>query len=144
MKLNLNPYLFFNGNCEQAFKLYERVLGGKIEMMMPHAGSPAEKDVPPEWRDKIMHAKLTFGDNVLMASDAPPQHAQHPQGFSVNISVPDFSTGERIFRELAEGGAVKQAYGKTFWAEGFGMLVDRFGIPWMVNVEHAAKLEKSA
>src|SRR5438067_9617435 len=98
--------------------------------MMKHAGTPAEKDVPPEWRDKIMHAKLSFGDNVLMGSDAPPQHAQHPQGFFVNISVPDFATGERIFNALVDGGAVKQAYGKTLWAEGFGMLVDRFGTPW--------------
>lgn len=144
MKLNLNPYLFFNGNCEEALKTYERVLGGKIDFLTRHAGSPAEKEVPAEWRDKILHARLSFGDSVLMASDAPLQHRQNPQGFFVNINVPDTAAGERIFQALAEAGSVKQAYAKTFWAEGFGMLVDRFGTPWMVNVQPAAQLEKSA
>jgi len=143
MRLNLNPYLFFNGNCEEALQTYERVLGGKIENLVKHKDSP-DKNVPAGWGDKVLHGRFTIGDNVLMVSDAPPQHAQNPQGFFVNINVPDSATGERIFNALAQGGSVKQAYGKTFWTEGFGMLVDRFGIPWMINVEHAARLEKTA
>jgi PhnB protein len=72
--MQLNPYLVFNGNCEAAFKFYEKVLGGKIEAMLPHEGTPAAEHVPPEWRNKIMHARLSVGDKVLMGSDAPPDH----------------------------------------------------------------------
>ena len=133
--MQLNPYLLFNGQCEAAFKLYQQVLSGKIVAMMPHAGSPAEGQVPPEWRDKIMHARLVFGDNVLMGSDAPPGHFEQPKGFSVSIRVEDPKDAERIFHALAENGTVKMPLQKTFWAIRFGMLVDRFGIPWMINCE---------
>src|SRR5258707_548238 len=86
--MQLQPYLHFNGDCETAFKYYERVLGGKIEAMMTHAGTPAEQHVPAEWRDKILHARLVVGDAVLMASDSPPGHYQKPQGFTVLIQDP--------------------------------------------------------
>ena len=82
--MQLNPYLFFNGQCEEAFKFYAQVLGGKIDGMLTHAGTPAEQQVPAEWRDKIMHARLIVGDQVLMASDAPPDHYEKPSGFSVS------------------------------------------------------------
>lgn len=145
MKLDLNPYLFFNGDCEEALKLYERVLGAKVEFLTRHAGSPAESHVPADWRDKVLHVRFSIGESVLMASDAPPGHqADKAQGFSVNINVPDVATGERIFNALAEGGKVQMPYGKTFWADGYGMLTDRFGIPWMVNCQPARELEKSA
>src|SRR5712664_3008892 len=84
--MQLNTYLTFNGQCEAAFKFYEQCLGGKIVAMITHAGSPAEGHVPTEWRDKIMHARLTVGDSVLMGSDAPPGHQQEAKGFSVNIA----------------------------------------------------------
>lgn len=131
--MQLNPYLLFNGTCEEAFKFYEQTLGGKIESMMKHAGTPAEKDVPPEWRDKVLHASMKVGDAVIMASDAPPGHYSQPQGFSVSISLEDTAKGERIFNALAENGTTQMPFGKTFWADGFGMCVDRFGIPWIVN-----------
>lgn len=133
--MQLNPYLTFNGQCEAAFKFYERCLGGKIEAMMPHAGTPAEEHVPVEWRDKIMHARLAVGDGVLMGSDAPPERYEKPRGFSVSLQIKDPAQAERAFHALAEGGAVQMPIQATFWAARFGMLVDRFGTPWMINCD---------
>lgn len=133
--MQLNPYLVFNGECEAAFKFYAKCLGGKIEAMMTHAGTPAEQHVPPEWRDKILHARMVVGDAVLMASDAPPDRYQKPQGFSVSIQINNQAEGERIFRALSENGSVQMPFEQTFWASRFGMCVDQFGIPWMVNCE---------
>jgi PhnB protein len=140
--MQVNTYLYFDGQCEAAFKFYEKLLGGKIVAMMPHTGTPAENTVPAEWRNKIIHARMEIGDQVLMGSDAPPPHQQLPQGFSVNIGVSDPAEAERIFRALEENGKVKVPFAETFWARRFGMLVDRFGIPWMVNCEK--NVEKAA
>jgi PhnB protein len=132
--MQINPYLLFNGQCEEAFKFYERCLGGKIEALIPHEGTPAEKGVPTEWRKKILHARLVAKDGqVLMGSDAPPERYQKPQGFSVTIGFHDPKEGERVFNALAEKGQVHMPYQATFWAKGFGMLVDRYGTPWMIN-----------
>jgi PhnB protein len=136
--MQLNPYLLFNGQCEAAFKFYEKCLGGKIVTMQPHAGTPAEGQVPAEWRSKILHARMTVGDQVLMASDAPPDRYQQPQGFSVTLQMNDPAKAESTFHALAENGKVQMPIQQTFWAARFGMLVDRFGIPWMVNCEKAA------
>lgn len=137
--MELSTYLLFNGNCEEAFKFYEKTLGGKIEMMMPHEGSPAEASVPPEWRKKILHARMIVGNNVLMASDAPPAHApKQLEGFSVSLMLNDPIEAERIFRALEEKGKVQMPFQQTFWAFRFGMVTDRFGVPWMVNCEKAA------
>ena len=133
--MQLNPYLFFNGQCETAFKFYAELLGGKIIAMMTHAGTPAENQVPLEWREKIIHARMVIGDQLLMGSDAPPGHFQQPQGYSVSLLVDEPEDAERIFHTLAENGTVKMPLQKTFWAIRFGMLVDRFGIPWMINCE---------
>ncbi len=131
--MQLSQYLLFNGECEAAFKFYERILDGKMEGMMTYAGSPAAEQVPEEWRGKILHARMTVGNTALMASDAPPERYEKPQGFSVAIHLKDAADGERVFNALNEGGTVKMPFGKTFWSPGFGMCVDRFGIPWMVN-----------
>jgi PhnB protein len=133
--MQLNPYLLFNGQCEEAFRFYADCLDGKIDAMMTHAGSPAEEHVPAEWRNKILHARLLIGDQALMASDAPPGRYSQPQGFSVSIQLKDRAEGEQIFNALAQGGKVTMPFEQTFWAKGFGMCVDRFGIPWMVNCE---------
>jgi len=133
--MQLNPYLLFNGTCEEAFKFYEKVLGGKIEAMMTHAGTPMESHTPPEWRNKILHARMSVDGNVLMASDAPPGRFSPPQGFSVSLSMKNPADGERVFNALGEGGNVGMPFQKTFWAAGFGMVTDRFGIPWMINCE---------
>jgi len=133
--MQLNPYLLFNGNCAEAFKFYEETLGGKIESMFPYKGSPAAEHAPPEFGDKIMHATISIGDEKLMGSDAPPGHYEQPKGISVSISLNDREKGERIFNALAQGGTTTMPFSKTFWADGFGMCTDRFGIPWMVNCE---------
>jgi PhnB protein len=133
--MQLNPYLTFNGQCETAFKFYERSLGGKIEAMLPHAGTPVEEHVPAEWRSKILHARLIVGDQALMGSDAPPERYEQPKGFSVSLQTKDPAEAERIFSALATNGTVRMPLQKTFWAARFGMLVDQFGIPWMINCE---------
>jgi len=135
--MQLNPYLLFNGQCEAAFKFYEKILGGKIVAMMPHEGTPAAGQVSPEWRKKILHARLSVGDEVLMGSDAPPDRYEPMKGFSVTLGIDDPKEAERIFHALAENGAVRMPIEKTFWAERFGMLVDKFGTPWMINCERA-------
>jgi PhnB protein len=135
--MRLNSYVHFNGQCEAAFKFYAQVLGGKIESMMTFAGSPMEGHVPPEWHSKILHAHLTVGDDALMGSDAPPDRFKQPAGFFVSILVKDPAEAERVFHALAEKGTVGMPIGPTFWSVRFGMLVDQFGIPWMVNCEQA-------
>jgi PhnB protein len=131
--MQLISYLTFNGQCEEAFRFYEQSLGGQIESMMPHSGSPMENHVPAEWKDKIMHARLTVGGATLMGSDAPPDRYEAPKGSWVHIGLEDAAEADRIFQILSEGGSINMPIQKTFWASRFGMLVDRFGTPWMVN-----------
>jgi PhnB protein len=138
--MQVTPYLNFNCDCEAAFRFYERVLGGKIEAMMTHGESPIAGEVPPNWHSRILHARLVIGDAVLMASDSPPEMYQQPQGLFVSIGLQDVADAERIFHALAEGGSVTMPIEKTFWAERFGMLVDRYGIPWMINCANAEGL----
>ena len=133
--MRVNPYLLFDGRCEEAFKFYEQTLGGKIEAMMPHEGTPAAEHAPAAWGKKILHASLKVNDQSLMGSDAPPEHYVKPQGFSVALHFKDVKEGERIFNALAKNGTVKMPFQKTFWSPGFGMLVDQFSVPWMVNCE---------
>jgi PhnB protein len=129
----LNAYLFYNGNCEAAFKYYEKVLGGKIEFMLRADEGPADMKPEPGFEKKIMHARMAIGSNLLMASDAPAGHFHKPQGFAVSVTVPDLAEAEKTFKALAEGGAENMPFGKTFFSKGFGMCVDQFGQPWMVN-----------
>ena len=135
--MKINAYLVFSGQCEEAFQLYAKVLGGKIEAMIRHEGTPAESQVPAEWRSKIMHAYLTVNGESIMGSDAPPAHATKPAGFSVSVTVTDPNEAERIYRGLVEGGTERMPIQQTFWSPKFGMLVDRFGIPWMINTAPA-------
>jgi PhnB protein len=130
--MQVNPYLYYNGNCEAALKFYGKVLGAKIEMMMTHESAPESMPIPPEWKKKIMHARLSIDGEVIMASDAPPGRFHQPQGFSVSLQVEDPADAERKFKALSEGGSVNMPFAATFFAKGFGMCVDRFGIPWMV------------
>ncbi len=137
--MELNPYLMFNGQCEAAFKFYEKSLGGKIVAIQTFGDSPMAEKVLPEWRDKIIHARLVAAGKVLMGSDAPPpDHFEQPKGFAVSIGVADPADADRIFNALSENATVQMPIQKTFWSVRFGMLVDQFGIPWMVNCEQAA------
>ena len=133
--MQMNPYLFFDGTCEKAFKFYEQVLGGKIVAMFPYEGGPPSDDLPADFKKKIMHARLIAGDTVLMGSDAPPAQREPMKGFSVSLQVPEPTDAERIFAALAQNGTVKMPIGETFWAQRFGMLTDQFGTPWMINCE---------
>jgi PhnB protein len=136
--MQLNPHLSFNGQCEEAFKFYQQCLGGNIQTMMTYGDSPMADQVPSEWRDKVIHATLIVGETALMGADVPPDRYEEPRGFSVTIQINDPADAERIFRSLSEDGTVHMPLRETFWAARFGMLVDRFGIPWMVNCGQAA------
>lgn len=129
-----NTYLNFPGNCEEAFNFYAKVLGGKILMMMKAEGEML-KQCGPDFAGKIMHTRMTVGAAVVMGSDSPAAFYQQPQGFSINVGVDDPAEAERIYAALAEGGNKVMPIAETFWAKRFGMCVDRFGTPWMVNCE---------
>jgi PhnB protein len=131
----LSPYLHFRGDCEAAFKFYEKVLGGKIVRMSRFSETPMAEQMPAEMRNQIIHVSMTVGKIVLMGSDAPPDRYSPPNGFSICLGIDKPADAERIFHALAEKGTVQMPIQKTFWAERYGMLVDRFGVPWMVNCE---------
>ncbi len=133
--MQVSPYILFNGQCEEAFKFYEKTLAGKIEAIFPFEGTPAVGQVPAEWHKKVLHASIHVGDQVIMGSDPPPGRYQQPQGFSVSLNVKDPAEAERVFKALAENGKVTMPIQETFWALRFGMAVDRFDIPWMINCE---------
>ncbi|MBY0382433.1 MAG: VOC family protein [Xanthobacteraceae bacterium] len=130
------PYLFFNGTCEDALNFYEKTLGAKAVFMMRYKDMPAETGHSPEVQAKIAHVRFTIGDDVIMASDAPPDRFNKPQGFDINLSIATPEEADRIFAALSEGAqAIHMPIAETFWAHRFGSLVDKFGIPWMVNCE---------
>ena len=133
--MQVSPYLSFNGQCEAAFRLYEQCLGARIGTLFRYAGSPMADQVPDNWQDKVMHGTLTIGELVLMGGDVAPLSYEEPRGFSLSIQIADPAEAERIFGELAEDGTIRVPLEKTFWALRFGMVVDRFGIPWLINCE---------
>ena len=130
--MQVNTYLNFDGDCEEAFKFYEKCFGGKIEGILHWAGSPVAEQAPREWGEKVLHAGLRIGDGSLLGCDCPPGTYKTPQGFGVPLTVEDKDKAECIFEALAEGGEVQMPLEKTFFAEHFGMVRDRFGIPWMI------------
>jgi len=137
--MQIVPHLNFNGECEAAFRYYERFLGGKIEMMMPHEGTPAAEHVGAEWAKKIIHARMKIGDTSLMGADAPPGRYTKPAGFTVSVQTKTPEEADRAFLALADGGTVQMPIGETFFSKRFGMVTDRFGIPWMVNCEQPVR-----
>ena len=135
--MQLSPYLGFNGQCEAAFKLYQECLGGTLQFKMTWGESPMADQVPSEWRDKIIHATLIVGETALLGADSLPDQYEEPRGISVTIPTTDLAESERIFATLSEGGRVTMPLQKTFWSPAFATLVDRFGIPWIINCEQA-------
>ena len=133
--MEVNPYLNFKGQCEEAFTFYAQTFGGTIEAMIPHAGTPAAEHVGPDQQEKIMHARLKVGDAVFLGSDAPIQQYEKPAGFFVSLGIDQPAEADRVFGALQEGGQVVMPLERTFWAERFGMLIDRFGTPWMINCQ---------
>ncbi|HLU24622.1 MAG TPA: VOC family protein [Longimicrobiales bacterium] len=130
--MRLIPYLNFDGTCAEAFRFYERVLGGQAQIMRM-GDTPMAPDLPPEVHDRIMHAYLEAGGAVLMGSDTPLGQSVKPEGLAVALTTEDPAEAERIFNELADGGTITMPIQQTFWAQRFGMLVDRYGIPWLIN-----------
>ena len=133
--MQVNPYLSFKGQCEAAFKFYEQCLGGQLGAIYRYAGSPMSDQVPADWQDKIMHGSITIGGQRLQAADVGPGQYESPQGFSLTLQIKSAADAERMFEALASGGQVRLPLEKTFWAERFGMVTDRFGVPWIVNCE---------
>ena len=129
--MKIESYIFFTDQCAEAMRFYEKALGGKIEAMMKYGDSPAGPHNPPEMADKVIHARLVVGDAVLMASDGP--EAESRKGFAVTLQVDTVAEADRLFNALSEGGTVTMPIGETFFSKRFGMLIDRFGVPWMVN-----------
>jgi PhnB protein len=133
--MKLNPYLAFDGRCREAFQFYERAFGGKIVFMQTIGESPMAKDMPPEAHGRVMHVTLHVGDQVLQGADAPPGQFTKPAGFSVALHFDNVVEAERVFNALAQNGKVQMKFQPTFWAKGFGMLIDQFATPWIVNAD---------
>src|SRR5262245_35181171 len=133
--MEMTPSLNFKGQCEAAFKFYEQCLGGQVGTIFRYAGTPLAHQVPADWQDKIMHGSVTVAGQVLMGGDVAPDRYEEPKGFSLSLQMKSAANAERIFNDLAKGGRVLVPLEKTFWAERFGMVVDQFGIPWMINCE---------
>jgi len=136
--MSLNPYLYFDGRCEEAFNFYEECLGGKITFMLTYEDSPMADRTPPGFAKKILHAGLASDNGVLEGCDAPPGEYKKPQSFCVMLRPKDSAEADHIFKALSEGGTVQIPIGETFWAARFGMVVDRFGMPWLINYEKPA------
>lgn len=133
----VQPYLFFGGRCEEALEFYRRALGAKVEMLTRFKESPeSQPRLPDCFDEKIMHVSFRIGETTVMASDGRCEGDPNFEGFSLSITVPGEEEADRIFAALAEGGLVTMPLEKTFWSPKFGMLQDRFGVGWMVSVQH--------
>ena len=131
--MRATPYLNFPGNCAQALRFYEKALNGKIVLLQTHGDSPMKDKFGPEWQDRVMHATLEAGELTLMASDAPPEYYQKPQGFAVSLHVDGVDEAERVYADLSAGGEIRMPLQQTFWSARFAMFSDRFGTPWIIN-----------
>lgn len=132
--MRITPYLNFAGDCREALTFYHSILGGDLEVTA-HKDTPSAEHVPAEMQNQIMHAVLTIGDTAIMASDAPMATANSFSGVYIAIQLDTVEEAERVFAGLKEGGTVEMDLEQTFWAQRFGMLVDRYGVKWMFNVE---------
>ena len=133
--MKIHAYLNFNGNCDAALKFYEKSLGGKVVFRLTYGETPAAKETPKELHNQVIHARLQVGDNVLMASDCPPDRYNEPKGITISINIETPEEADRIFAALSEKATIGMPIQETFWARRFGMLTDQFGIPWMINCE---------
>jgi PhnB protein len=142
--MKIDPYLFFDGRCEEAIEFYKKALGAQVEFMMRNSESPEpppEGMLPPGSENKIMHASLHIGGALVIMTSAPPMCSGDAsfKGFSLSLDCPDADTAREAFAALADGGQVTMPLGKTFWAPLFGMVNDRFGVGWMVGVSPDAE-----
>jgi PhnB protein len=133
VNLDASVSLSFNGKCEAAFKLYERLLGAKAELVITWGASPLAGDVPREWQDKILFARLKARHMTLLGCDLPSASYRPPTGFTLCLSADDDAEAEQLFAALADGGTVQMALQPTFFATRYGEVIDQFGIPWEIR-----------
>jgi PhnB protein len=131
--MRISIHLTFDGDCAAAFELYQKLLGGELTTMMKFGDSPLADTVEPRFRDRILHATLKLGDQELLGADVLPRDYARPQGFSILLSQPTLADAKRVFDAFADGGQVHMPFQKVFWADGFGVVVDRFGVSWEVT-----------
>jgi PhnB protein len=129
----MSVHLNFNGNCKDAFALYQMVFGVKSQMLMTYGEAPAGAPVPPDWKDKVMHTSIPMGAGMLMGCDAPSDRSKPMAGFQVSVGSSDQAEVKRIFDALQDGGSIQMPLQKTFWSPLFGMCTDKFGVGWMVG-----------
>jgi PhnB protein len=135
--MRVEPYLFFDGRCEEAIEFYRKVLGAEVTMLMRYKESPEPPPpgkVPPGSENKVLHSNLRIGETMVMASDGHCQGKPSFQGFSLSVTAPNEAEAERMFTALADGGQVQMPLAKTFFSPRFGMVADRFGVSWMIIV----------
>ena len=134
--MNIHPYITYKDDCAEAFQTYARIFGGEVVFVQKFSDAPGSGETPPHLADKVMHARVQLGGNILMGSDSfDPDTYASPIGVSVQCGFDDFDKAKAVFDALSEGGEVSMPFAATFWAKGFGMLTDRFGVPWMLNVD---------
>ncbi len=131
--MRISPHLCFDGRCREAIQLYQEILGGTIETMLTYGESPMASSTDPGWRDRIVHATLVLDGIELTGVDMIPGSYHIPQGFFITLSVDGVARARDIFKSLSQGGVIQVPFEKTFWSPGFGVLVDRFSIPWEIN-----------
>ena len=144
--MQVQPYLFFNGNCEEAIAFYTTAIGAQLENKIRFSESPDPAPpgmIPPGFENKIMHAAVRIGDSVVLASDGCEKDAPAFQGFSLTLSVTEEADADRAFNALADGGKITMPLTKTFWSPRFGMLTDKYGINWMINCDQPHEADKS-
>src|SRR5579863_46821 len=130
--MKLNPYLYYGGNCQEAFEYYAKNLGGKINAMIPYGEQAGSDNAPPDWKNKIMHANMSLGQTEIMASDAPPERFQPMLSVYLSLQVDNIPEAERLYKALSQGGEIVMPMGETFFAHRFAMLRDKFGAWWMI------------
>jgi PhnB protein len=135
--MRISPHLCFDGQCRAAFAFYQQILGGTIQTMLSYGESPMSAQVEAQWHDRIVHASLQFGEVELSGIDLLPKDYRKPEGFSVTLTIDGVERANQVFVALAEGGKVRVPFQKAFWSPGFGVVIDRFAIPWEVNTAQA-------
>ena len=131
--MRISPHLMFDGKCRSAFLDYQTILGGNMTTLLTYGESPMAAEIDPKWHDRIVHAALDLGTIELTGVDVLPHDFRTPQGFFVTINVEGKERASGIFAALASGGEVRLAFQSTFWSPGFGVVVDKYGVPWEVN-----------
>ena len=131
--MHISPHLCFDGQCREAMKVYQTILGGTLQTMLTYGETPMASTMQSRWHDLIVHATLVVGGFELTGVDLIQGSYQRPQGFFVTLTVDGITRAREIFGALGQAGTIKLPFGKTFWSPGFGVLIDRFGIPWEIN-----------